>query len=313
VSQPPDEQYSSPSYTSAYQPASYDQVPYPPPPHQPGPYEAPPPAYQPQYEPAQYQAPPPGYQPGAYQQDVYQQGAYQPGSVERPPRSGRMVAIAAAGVAVLLGLVGVAVTAGVLTRGGTSHAGSSPTAVLPPPATTAPPAPTPTDVPSPTPSTPGRPTQPADALTLTDQQAVDELTLEADEATSVVSVVQGAWVPQVSSKCVGISVDIGPNWMPDGADDTAHVTIQQILAFHLGMHGRFSAVTVRPTQVGIRNDRATSGACSGQMIWMSIVPQRYGSAADANAWCVANVPPVKECAARYVAGPGQSSTLVLRG
>lgn len=280
MSQPPDEPYTSPSYTSAYQPASYEPAP-----HQPVPYEA----------------PPPGYQPTAYV----------PGPGGRPPRSGRVVALAAAGIAVLLGLVGVAVTAGVLTRHTSTHAGASPPVGPVPPTTTAPPVPTPT--PSPTPSVPGRPTRPADALTLTDQQAVDELTLEADEAASALSAVQGGWVPQVSSKCVGISVDIAPNWMPDGTTETAHVTIQQILAFHLSMHATFNAVTVRPTQVGIRGDRATSGACGGQMIWMSVVPQRYGSAADANAWCATNVPPVKECAARFVAGPGQSSTLVLRG
>jgi hypothetical protein len=45
---------------------------------------------------------------------------------------------------------------------------------------------------------------------------------------------------------------------------------------------------------------------------MSIVPHSFGSASDANAWCAANVPPVRECAARYVARPGENSKLVLR-
>jgi serine/threonine kinase PknH len=214
-----------------------------------------------------------------------------------------------------VGLVGLAVAVGALTRTGASHptqAGGPVTPPATPVATT--PVPAPVDVPSSTaPPSPSRPAAPDDALALTDQQALAELSQEADESIVVpVPVLQGTWVPQVSSKCVGIPVDIGPDWFPDGTDDTPHISIQQLLAFHLSMHGRFGAVTVRPTQVGVRYDRATSGPCSGQQIWMSIVPRSYPDAAGANAWCAENSLPVKECAARYVAGPGQQSTLVLR-
>jgi hypothetical protein len=107
-------------------------------------------------------------------------------------------------------------------------------------------------------------------------------------------------------------VDLGPGWFPDGNDDTDHVTIQQILGYHLSMHNRFGALTVRPTQLGITSDQATSGPCANLTIWTSVVPQRYGSATDANAWCAANVPPVRECDARYVARPGEKSTQVER-
>lgn len=177
--------------------------------------------------------------------------------------------------------------------------------------------PTPSDSPSPSPSPtvsvpPGRPTTPDAALLLTDQQALDELALEASESAAGIPALQGTWVPQVSSKCVGIPVDIGPNWIPDGVDDTPHISIQQILAFHLALHARVTAVTVLPTQLGIPTDRATGGPCNGQIVWMSIVPQTFSNGADANAWCAANVPPVRECLARYVARPGERSQSLLR-
>jgi hypothetical protein len=165
-----------------------------------------------------------------------------------------------------------------------------------------PPAPFPSD----------RPTTPDQALTLTGQQALDELLLEATEAASQVATLAGTWVPQVSSKCVGVSVDIAPDWFPDGVDDTPHVTAQQMLAFHLSLHSRFGAVTLLPTQVGVLRDQATAGPCLGQTVWMSIVAQQFGSAADANAWCEVNMPPVRECGARYVARTGEQSTFVLR-
>jgi hypothetical protein len=78
------------------------------------------------------------------------------------------------------------------------------------------------------------------------------------------------------------------------------------------MHRRFGALTVRLKQLGIDSDRATSGLCAQQMVWSSVVPQQFSSAQDANAWCAANVPPVQECGARYVARPGERSSLVMR-
>lgn len=179
----------------------------------------------------------------------------------------------------------------------------SPTPPLPSPAPT-------TD--SPSPQSPARPTAPDDALALTDQQATDELTLESTEDGPALAPLAGGWVPQVSNKCVGVQVDIGPNWIPDGQDDTAHVTIQQILGFQLSLHARFGALTVRPTQLGVASDQATSGPCAHLTIWGSVVPQRFSSAGQANAWCNANVPPVRECDARYVARPGERSTQVER-
>ena len=166
---------------------------------------------------------------------------------------------------------------------------------------------------SPSPPTPGRPQTPADALALTDGQAATELGTQADENAPAVAALAGSWVPQVDGKCVGVKVDIEPSFVPDGTPETPHVTIQQILAFHLSLHSRFGALTVRQSQLGIGADTATSGPCAGLVIWNSVVPKTFGTAQDANAWCDANVPPVNECLARYVARPGEVSKGVERG
>jgi hypothetical protein len=65
-------------------------------------------------------------------------------------------------------------------------------------------------------------------------------------------------------------------------------------------------LTVRQTQVGIATDTATSGPCANQIVWFSIVPQAFPSPDQANAWCDAHVPPVRECSARYVAKAGEN-------
>jgi hypothetical protein len=229
-------------------------------------------------------------------------------------RRSRPVLIAAILAVVAVVLVGIGVGMGRISAA-TTGAGQRPgqSTVNPAPTAGTPTTPVPTEPTSPAPTTPaGRPITPDQALTLTDQQAVTELNLEGTESAPQLATLAGSWVPQVSSKCVGVRVDIQPSWVPDGVDDTEHVTIQQVLAFHLSLHGRFGALTVHPTQVGVTSDRATAGPCAGQDIWTSIVPQSFGSAADANAWCAVNVAPVRECAARYVARPGERSTLVLR-
>lgn len=225
----------------------------------------------------------------------------------------RLVGVVAVVVVLLVGL-GVGVSLGRTsndrpdtpgTPGAAINAGATTGTQSPAIATTEP-------APPPTTSAPNRPVTPEQALALTDQQALDELNLQVTEAASEVAGLVGAWVPQVSSKCVGVSVDIGPDWVPDGVDDTADVTLQQILAFHVSLHNRFNAVTLLPTQAGLPRDQATSGPCASSTTWMSAVPQRFASAADANAWCAANVPPIRECSARYFAGPGERSTMTLR-
>jgi hypothetical protein len=162
-------------------------------------------------------------------------------------------------------------------------------------------------------STPPRPTEPAQALALTDPLAGRELSRQVAEDAAGIAGLAGRWVPQVSSKCVGVSVDVGPNWIPDGRSETAHVSVRQILAFHLSLRSRFGARTVLPRQLGIARDAPESGPCAHRPVWMSVVPEPFDTAADANSWCAGNVPPVRECQARYVAPPGERSTTVPRG
>jgi hypothetical protein len=228
----------------------------------------------------------------------------------------RRVLVAALLIPVALLVLGIGVGVGRISAANTkANQGSTGTDTgvptpLPVPTPTTPPTPVVSSPPATAP--PGRPTTPDQALTLTDQQALDELSLETTESGPALTGLAGAWIPQVSSKCVGISVDIAPSWVPDGVDDTPHVTVQQILAFQLSLHNRFGALTLLPTQVGVPSNQATAGPCQGRTVWMSVVPQQFGTADAANAWCSVNVPPVRECAARYVARPGEDSRLVLR-
>ena len=166
------------------------------------------------------------------------------------------------------------------------------------------PTPAETSVPSPTvDSSPSAETatDPASALNATASGAASQLLATSEQSAPLLQPLVGSWAPQVSSKCVGIAVDIKPKWIPDGVTDTQSVTIQQILAFNLSLHQRFGAITVLPTQVGFSSDRPGSGACKGETVWMSIVPNAFTSAQDATAWCGVNVPPADECFARLVA------------
>jgi hypothetical protein len=235
-----------------------------------------------------------------------------PVPVSEPRRPYAIAVVVLAGVLVV-SVAGVAAARVVIHLPGGAQSGALPATTSAVPSTAQPtPSPTASSSPSPSTTAPGRPLTPDQALLLTDQQALDELTLETGEAAQPVAALAGTWVPQVSTKCVGVTADIGPGWFPDGTDDTPHVTIQQILAFHLSMHNRFGALTVRPTQLGVASDSATSGPCANLVLWSSVVPQSFPSAAAANAWCAVNVPPVRECAARYVARPGERSKQVLR-
>jgi hypothetical protein len=147
-----------------------------------------------------------------------------------------------------------------------------------------------------------------EALELTAGQARQELDQLADVGTSNMASLKGSWIAQVSSKCEGIRVDILPGWQPDGVTDIAHVTAQEILAFHLALGDRFGAITVRPSALGTSRDVSTSGPCQGKPIWASIVPVPFPDAATANDWCDSHQPPQDECEARLVAAPGSGGS-----
>lgn len=156
------------------------------------------------------------------------------------------------------------------------------------------------------------PTSPEEAETLTEEEAIAQLSRHAEEDGPGIRSLRGFWVPQVSSKCAGVPVDIEPDYVPDGVPDVQHVSAPQILALHLQLADRFDALTSLPTTAGIVSDRPLEGACQGELVWMSVVPQVYGTAAAANSWCDANVPPVDECLARFVSPPGGESVAVER-
>jgi hypothetical protein len=153
---------------------------------------------------------------------------------------------------------------------------------------------------------------PEDALGVSDQQATDELFALASRQHAEVRSYAGHWVPQVSGKCVGLTADLGPDWFPDGVDDSSDITAQQILAFHLSMDQRFRALLVEPVTMGIASNEATTGPCQARRVWMSIVPRAFDSGEAANAWCDINVPPVRECLARYVARGSETSKSMVR-
>ena len=232
-------------------------------------------------------------------------------------RDGRAVAVlVAVAIVVLLAGIGVAVGWDLSTRHNTAlgpNTGGSPSYGTPSaaPATSSTSA---SDGPaSSSPSATGaspvdsaRPTDPGQALKLTAAQATAELNREADEDGQQVAALAGHWVPQVSGKCVGLNVDIEPNWVPDGKLDTPHVTVQQILAMHLALHQRFEALTARPSQLG-DPDIPPSGPCAGRTLWHSVVTTTFDSDTKANTWCDAHGLPVHECLARYVPKDGETA------
>ena len=180
-----------------------------------------------------------------------------------------------------------------------SPSGSHAPVVEPPPADTR--VPSPTVNPSPSAATG---TDPASTRNVTASEAASQLLAASKQGASRLQPLVGSWVPQVSSKCVGIPVDVEPKWIPNGVTDIQSVTIQQILGFNLSLQQRFGAITVLPTQVGISSDVPGSGACKGQTVWMSIVPKLFTHAKGATRWCSINVPPAGECQARLVSARG---------
>lgn len=159
---------------------------------------------------------------------------------------------------------------------------------------------------------PARPTTPAGIAALPEQAAAELLADQAAQDEPGVRALRGSWVPQVSSKCVGVRADLEPDWSPDGTAETSGVTTPQIAAFHQALRLRFGALTSRPTTLGIDQDYATAGACQGRLVWISIVALAFSSPDAANGWCDANGVPTDECLARKVE-PGGRSEFVARG
>ena len=298
---PPQEQAFAPLALPAPQDSG---VPAEPPYPVPGQY----PAYGP---PAGYPMPP-GY-PVPYSPPVPPQNwvyGYPPPPVPPPPQTGRRARLLLIPAAVVL-VLALVVVGLVVFRARTSTtdpvvAGSTTRAARTAGATSSAPQPPASQAPSPT--APDL-TQPDGALALSDQAATTQLEQDAESGRGTMQTLQGKWVPQVDGKCVGVAVDIGPAWVPDGTIDTQSVTIQQILGFHISLRNRFGAVTAYQTEVGVASQTATSGACQGKIVWFSVVPQGFASPDDANNWCGVNVPPVKECEARYVARPGEKTNV----
>jgi hypothetical protein len=152
---------------------------------------------------------------------------------------------------------------------------------------------------------------PSSALRLTTAEAIGILTADVRRDRSAVSGLSGWWVPQVSSKCAGLDVDLGPHFRPDGVVDTYGVSEQQILAMHTALRERYSAVTTTAADLGVRS--LMPAPCSSRNLWVSLVPERFGTAAGALAWCDQQSIPVGECGARLVMPAGVPGTrLMLR-
>lgn len=146
---------------------------------------------------------------------------------------------------------------------------------------------------------------PDDALALPEAAAGSQLEAMTTRDAQVVGGLAGSWVPQVSSKCSGLRVDLGPGWQPDGVADTDAVTTPQILALHLSQSSRFGAVTTTAAALG---SRSVPKQCRGKPLWVSLVPQAYSSSDRALAWCSASAYPAGECGARLVVAPGEPGT-----
>jgi hypothetical protein len=175
---------------------------------------------------------------------------------------------------------------------------------------------------TPTPATPG-PTTPSategtpSQLPFTPKSALQLSTGEATRTLNAWVVrdrpktvgLAGSWVPQTSSKCAGLEVDLKPKFTPDGVPETSSVSVQQILAFHAALEDRYNAITTTGDELGI--DPPSSGGCAGKPIWVSLVPRQYGTGESANKWCDDQLIPIDECAARRVVPPSESGTALL--
>ena len=157
---------------------------------------------------------------------------------------------------------------------------------------------------------PTRADSPQAALALTAAQAAARLQqMRTDDAASVAALT-GDWVPQVSSKCQGLTVRLHADLAPGGAL-VPSVSSQQILGLHIVMRERYAAVTTTSTDLGVRS--SSPPRCKGGTLWMLLVPTPFGTSYDALSWCSSSGFAPQECGARYVVGPGESGTVFKPG
>ena len=142
------------------------------------------------------------------------------------------------------------------------------------------------------------------ALQLTPDQAAGQLEAMRQRDLSARDSLDDAWIPQLSSKCVGLAVDIGPGWFPDGFAEVSSVTTEQILAYHLALQQRHGALTVARADVST----SAEGVCQDRAMWVSLAPVRFTSADGALGWCADQGYNADECAARYLVARGESGT-----
>lgn len=151
---------------------------------------------------------------------------------------------------------------------------------------------------------------PYQALELSEDEALEHLREARDNDRSEYEDLVGNWVPQVSSKCVGLNqIDMrGPDgFFPDGHAETKDPGNAQILAFHLAMQERYGVVTALWEDVSPRTPNY--GFCDHpELMWHAFAKERFGSAAAANRWCDDQGFPVDECFARYLVAPGRLGT-----
>jgi len=150
---------------------------------------------------------------------------------------------------------------------------------------------------------------PQAAEDLSESEAVDQLNQRRiTDGLPALEGIRGYWVPQVSSKCKGLTVDIQPGYFPDGREETQSVTSGEILAYHIALADAFGAVTLDETDFA----HPTTSICANRTKWVALVPNTYNGRAAATQWCIDEGFPWGECAARPIPStPGGPSKLYL--
>ena len=124
--------------------------------------------------------------------------------------------------------------------------------------------------------------------------------LAAGDRKDVRSLVAGTWLPQVSSKCAGLTsvdtADSSGRWAyPDGVPESYPDGISDIdiARFHEALIERYEDVL-------LTREQRTEGPCEGRDVWVSMVRGAYATQDEAQSWCDRQLLPERECLARQV-------------